>query len=111
MVETMPFNSLLGKHAEPALRRALEDNPSLEARQRIRRLLPTQGRETWPPSDVLRILRTIEILERIGTDEAWANIERLGKDNSDSWTPAEVRAALERRSQRAKPLRWQPALP
>jgi hypothetical protein len=91
-----------GKRAEPALRRALENNPSLETRRRITRLLPTLVSDTWPPSDVLRILRSIEVLERVGTEEARAIIERLGKDSSDSWTPAETKAALERLSRRAK---------
>jgi WD40 repeat protein len=91
-----------GKHAEPALSRALDYNPSVETRRRIQGLLPKLSQDAWPPSDVLRIIRTIEILERIGTDETRQIIERLAKASSDSWTPAEAKAALERMDRLAK---------
>jgi hypothetical protein len=91
-----------GRRAEPALRRALDDDPSLETRRRIQRLLPKLTGDAWPPSDVLRIIRTIEVLERIGTDETQQIIERLSKNATDSWTPAEAKAALERMERRAK---------
>jgi WD40 repeat protein len=84
------------KRAEPALRKALENNPSPEASRRIKRLLPKLTGDAWPPSEVLRILRALEVLERIGSDEARTIIKHLAKDSSDSWTPSEAKAALER---------------
>jgi WD40 repeat protein len=90
-----------GKHAEPALRQAWDNNPSIEARRRIERLLPKLTGDPWPPSDVLRILRSIEVLERIGSEEARTIIERLAKNSADSWTPGAAKAALQRLSRRA----------
>jgi WD40 repeat protein len=93
----------LGKKAEPALRKALENDPSLEARRRIQKLLPNLTSDAKPPSDVLRVLRAIEVLERIGSDESRAIIEQLSKNASDSRTPAEAKAALERMKRNVKP--------
>jgi WD40 repeat protein len=92
----------LGKKAEPALRKALQNDPSVEARRRIQKLLPNLAGDARPPSEVLRVLRAIEVLERIGTDETRQMIERLAKDSSDSWTPAEAKAALERIARQEK---------
>ena len=59
----------LGELAEPALRKALEGNPALEAKQRMELLLKKlDGPVTHP--DRLRALRAIEVLEQIGTPEA-----------------------------------------
>jgi hypothetical protein len=93
----------LGKKAESALRRALENDPSVEARRRIQKLLPNLTSDSRPPSDVLRVIRSIEVLERISTDETRQIIERLSKDASDSWTPAEEKSALERMKRKVKP--------
>src|SRR5262249_18723512 len=86
----------LGERAEPALRSAMQNDPSPEARRRIQLLLPNLTGDAWPPSEVLRIIRVIEVLERIGTDETRRMLERLSKDASNSWTPVEAKAALER---------------
>src|SRR5262249_40035526 len=53
-----------GPLAEPALRRALQDRPPLETRQRVEQLL--QKLET-PSGTALRALRSLEVLEHAGT--------------------------------------------
>ncbi len=79
--------------AEPALRKALEDKPPLETRQRIKQLLDDIRKQT-PSPELLRILRGIEILEQIGTLEARKAIVLLAGGTTQ---PArEAKAALER---------------
>src|SRR5207247_554427 len=53
--------------AEPALRKALGEEPSLELRQRLERLLHALGKA--PPAQ-LRQLRAVEVLELIGNSAA-----------------------------------------
>src|SRR5206468_2023331 len=59
----------LAELAEPALRRALAGQPSLEYRRRVEKLLQ---RLEWPlPSgEALRARRAVEVLEQIGSAEA-----------------------------------------
>ena len=57
----------LGELAEPALRRILASGPSAEVRRRIEDLLRIE-RELPPPQ--LRVLRSIEVLEQIGSSGA-----------------------------------------
>jgi sugar lactone lactonase YvrE len=61
----------LGGSAEPALRKALSNKPSPEARRRIERLLKSVGGRH------LRSMRAVEVLERVGTDEAREQLEKL----------------------------------
>jgi RNA polymerase sigma factor (sigma-70 family) len=58
---------VLGAHVEPALRKALDAEPSLELRQRLGRLL---GKLSLPAGDQLRALRAVELLELIGNADA-----------------------------------------
>jgi WD40 repeat protein len=61
----------LGPAAESALRKALADRPSLEARRRIARLLKSiEGQH-------LGIMRAVEVLERLDTSGARRLLERL----------------------------------
>src|SRR5262249_36744307 len=59
----------VGKTAVPLLRKALKDDPSLEARRRIEELL-RKAERIAPGGELLRSLRAIEVLEMIGTAEA-----------------------------------------
>jgi WD40 repeat protein len=91
----------LGRLAEPALEAALERKPAPEARRRIERLLAhiEEGLGDGP-DEGLRLLRTIEALEHIGTPEARAMLTVLAK-NSPAPEPGEhARAALERLAKR-----------
>jgi WD40 repeat protein len=65
----------LGELAGPALRQALADDPPLEVRQRLERLLARLA--TAPPARQLRELRSVELLELIGGPAAREVLEGL----------------------------------
>ena len=64
-----------GGLVEPALRKALSGQPSLETRRRIQQLLEQLA--GGPSGAELRMLRAVEVLEHIGTPEARALLESL----------------------------------
>jgi WD40 repeat protein len=89
----------LGKRAEPALRKALGEGPSLEMRRRIESVL--EKRETVAATpDVLQVLRGLEALENIGTPEANATLLQLGKQMSEDYYKQEAGAAAQRLARR-----------
>jgi hypothetical protein len=65
----------MSDRAEPALRKALADGPSLEARRRIQRLLEKLDAGRSP--ELLRSLLALEVLERIGSQEAQRHLREL----------------------------------
>jgi hypothetical protein len=71
----------LGDGALPALRRRLEEKPSLEERRRILALL-REGKNFSP--EELRSLRAIHVLEQIGTPEAEAILDKLASGAHES---------------------------
>jgi RNA polymerase sigma factor (sigma-70 family) len=80
---------------EPALQKALARGPSAEVRRQLRQMLePLQGLVQAP--QVLRGLRSIEVLEGIGTAEARRLLERLAKEAPAPRLVREAKAALER---------------
>ena len=66
----------LGKFIDLPLRKALEKQPGLEARRRIERLLE-KLQDAAPAPEVVRSLRSVEVLELIGTADAREAIQRL----------------------------------
>src|SRR5262249_29886332 len=86
----------LGELAEPALRKTLAAQPSLELRQRIERLL--ERLVTWqPPSaDLVRAIRSVDVLERIGTSEAKQLLEQLAHGAASAQLTTEAQASLNR---------------
>ena len=72
-----------GKAAEPDLTKALQANPSAEASQRIKQILDKLG-EKDDALPILRPLRSLEILERIGTPEAKEIVTKLAGGKADS---------------------------
>lgn len=79
--------------AEPALRKALEENPSPEVRRRLRQLLEQRqhsGPEIW------RQTRLLEVLEQIETPEARQMLEELANGSPGASLTQEAKAALER---------------
>jgi RNA polymerase sigma factor (sigma-70 family) len=89
----------LGRAAEAAVEKALEDPPSVEVRRRLERILaPLQ--EPWPPGDTLRALRAVEVLERVGTPEAREVLNKVAREASEEWLRKEARAAGERLTRR-----------
>jgi WD40 repeat protein len=84
-----------GEQAEPALRKALDRRPSLEARRRIDQLLQSlRGPVTNPKR--LQALRSIEVLEHIGTSEARQVLETLAGGTPEARVTREAKMASER---------------
>jgi RNA polymerase sigma factor (sigma-70 family) len=86
----------LGERAGPALRRALKEAPP-EARRRIEALLGKLD-EGLPTADELRGLRCIEVLERLGGDEARRVLEGLAGGLPEARLTQAAKAARERLS-------------
>jgi hypothetical protein len=92
----------LGDSALPFLRKALKDASSVEVKRQIETLLKRHDPAEWAlPSEHLRIMRVIRILEWSGTAEARQALERLIKNPSAAGLESDVRAALERLKKRA----------
>jgi RNA polymerase sigma factor (sigma-70 family) len=89
----------LGELAVSALRKTLEDQPSLEVRRRIDALLEKQERPVLSPPQ-LQALRGVEILERIGTAEAQQVLKTLARGMPEARVTREAKAALERLTKR-----------
>jgi len=84
-----------GKAAEPALRKALGNQPSAEARQRIERALKNIDNVAVSP-ERLRAARALEVLEGIGDDRAREALEALGKEAKNTWLKEATTEALRR---------------
>jgi hypothetical protein len=81
--------------AEPALRRALENSASTEARRRIEQLLAKlDGYGT--SGEPLRQARAIEVLEHAATPEARRLLQKLAEGAPGAWLTREAKAARER---------------
>ncbi len=91
-----------GELAEPALRNALADKPSLEARRRIEALLATLRAPVIRP-ELLRALRAVAVLEDIGTPAARRVLERLAGGAAESRLTREAKASLHRLDFRSTP--------
>jgi WD40 repeat protein len=85
----------LGEIVEPLLRHKLEEQPSLEVRQRVQMLLNNLKTST-PAPDHLRVLRAFEVLERIGTDEARELFETHARQSPAGPLTREAQACLYR---------------
>jgi hypothetical protein len=85
----------LGRLAEGALRKTLEGNPSAELKRRVQSLLEKLDPKEDDPMQ-RRLLRAIEVLERIGSPEARRLLQKLVKEASDPNTAREAQASLER---------------
>ena len=89
--------SRLGSQAAAELRRAMEETKtSPEARARIAPLL--KAAERWKVSDpeILRVLRAVWVLERIGTKEARQLLQRLANGAPAARQTVAAKAALQR---------------
>jgi RNA polymerase sigma factor (sigma-70 family) len=92
----------LGEKAYPLLQKALTDAASLEVRRRIEKLL---GRLNYPliSPNTIRELRTVEVLEHIGTAQARQVLRKLAEGASGSRLTDAARASLERLAKRKAP--------
>ena len=84
----------LGPVVRSHLENALEGKPSLDARRRIADILAKLPRQSLPP--LVRELRALEALERMGTPAARAVLKRLADGAAEDRLTREAKAALER---------------
>jgi WD domain, G-beta repeat len=94
----------LGDLAEPALRQALTNKPTLEVRRRVLAVLERlRGPVTRP--ETLRSLRAVAVLEDIATPTARRLLEDLSKGTPEARLTREAKASLRRLDERrpAKP--------
>jgi WD40 repeat protein len=88
----------MGETAGPALRRALEERPSLEVRQRIRQVL-TRAASLTP--EKLRAIRAVHVVEQIDSPPARRLLQVLAQGAPEARLTQEAKAALARMGQRS----------
>src|SRR5262249_14269479 len=88
-----------GAHAEVAVRQALPDRPSLEARRRLEQVLEKVGNPGGSPQ-ALQLFRALEVLEVLDSPEARTVLARVARGSAQSWLTQEAKASLERLSKR-----------
>jgi hypothetical protein len=82
------------RQVEPALRRALEDKPSLEARRRLEDVQRQLAKN--PSLEMLRSLRAIAVLEQIGSADARMILQEIARGAPAARETLDARDALER---------------
>jgi hypothetical protein len=85
--------------AEPALRQALANKPSPEARRRLEALLDRIQTRTLP-SEQLRAVRAVAVLEHVASPEARRLLAALAKGAPEARLTQEAKASLERLTRR-----------
>ncbi len=85
----------LGKRAEPALRTALAQRPSLELSRRIESVLAKRETLILTP-ELLQVLRGIEVLEHVGSSEARQALDEFARKTPEDYFKQEARAAIKR---------------
>jgi WD40 repeat protein len=93
----------LAELAEPAVRQALQNKPSLEVAQRLEQILRLVERREVSLAEA-RSLRAAEVLEEVGTPEARQLLQKLAEGTAEARLTRDAKASLERLTQR-------PALP
>jgi WD40 repeat protein len=89
----------VGNGAEPALRKVLAGNVSVEMKQRIELLLGKLRMATASP-DRLREARALELLEQLGTPQAVELLKELSKGAAGARLTEEATAAVKRAARR-----------
>jgi WD40 repeat protein len=84
-----------GKAAEDAVKKALANKPTAEARQRLEFILSKLNGSQGPNLEEVRAARAVELLEKVGSAEARRILEEIAK-GADGRLTAEARAALGR---------------
>jgi WD40 repeat protein len=90
----------LGEVAAPAIQMALAGNPSLEVSKRLDALL-NKLNSALPTAEVLRQLRGLEVLERIGRGPAREILKKVAQGASGSRQTEAANAALARLARRS----------
>src|SRR5262249_23305659 len=86
----------LGWPTLPALQLALAGKPSPQARERLERLGDAIEKHLEKSGERRRLLRTIEVLEQIGTPEARQALQTLADNAPEPRLREEARASLGR---------------
>jgi RNA polymerase sigma factor (sigma-70 family) len=84
----------LGPAVRPVIERALGEGPALEVRRRLEALREKIDRRPLG-GDALRAVRAVEVLERIGSDEAREVLRGLARGSADALLTQQASAALE----------------
>jgi RNA polymerase sigma factor (sigma-70 family) len=85
----------MGEYAVPYLRGALDGKPALEPQMRLEKILQTI-KAGVPSLAVMRSLRAIAVLEKIGTPQARQILEALARGRAKALATQEAEAALDR---------------
>jgi len=85
----------LGPRDKTALAKAIEGKPALEVKKRLEGIIARIDQQRVPPGQI-RVLRALEVLERIGTTEARSILEKMAQGANDASLTLEARDALER---------------
>jgi WD40 repeat protein len=85
----------LGRSAEAALSKARDGKLSAEAKRRVEELLAKLDGKADDPEE-RRLLRVIEVLERLGTPEARRLLGMLAKEGTGAGLAREAKASIER---------------
>jgi RNA polymerase sigma factor (sigma-70 family) len=91
----------LSEDVVPALQRVLDRKPALEVRKRLEDLLSRA--KVLRSGDILRGVRAVEVLERIGSAEARQVLAKLAKGAAEARLTREAKASLERLTRRSSP--------
>lgn len=89
----------LAELAAPALRKTIEQPPSLEAQNRAERLLRKMSELN---AEGRQVLRAVEVLENVATPEAVKLLQRLESGAPEARLTMEAREALERMSRNSQ---------
>jgi WD40 repeat protein len=93
----------LGEAAVGACRKALQGQPSAEARRRLERVIELESQERRTPSPAgLRALRALEVLELAGTPEARQLLEKWAGGAAEARLSEEAKSSLERLARRSR---------
>jgi WD40 repeat protein len=92
----------LGNAAVPALREALEKNPSLEMRRRVEQILSRTQSSVLAP-ETLHRLRALHVLEQIGSPDARRLLAELAGGAAYAVETQDAKAALRRLSRGSEP--------
>jgi WD40 repeat protein len=84
-----------GERVVPFVDKVLAAKPTLEVRKRLEGLLERLAAEPWS-GERLRILRAVEVLERVGTAEARQVLQRLADGAPGALATTSAQAALQR---------------
>jgi RNA polymerase sigma factor (sigma-70 family) len=90
----------MGELADDAIRKALDAKPALEVQKRLEALRDKLVTGATPPAPTLRMLRTLEVLEQLGTPEAKEVLQNIAKGAAGASVTKDAQATLNRLGKR-----------